>query len=268
MPGFSSYQEIVAAQNAGQTRTYYFYKTLPSTPEAGSTWINLWRGGVVPGTGATVPSVPGTTYTNSSTSITFPDTSPAKKFITRVGIGATSGMTLMVYDRLFGVGTLPLNTTRVINGATVPRYNGEGVHAWATLEGVPGGNAAGTLVSYTNQDGVSGRVGSQLTLTEVVNPDADTFFGPFPLAAGDTGIRSVQTWAGNTPITSATVNLVLLRPLLYLPYFASTGWLEVDFVLQNMLLPRVYDGASLCLAVQPHSAVISTVWGTIEVTWA
>lgn len=267
MPGFLTYQQIRAAQEAGQTRTYNFWKTAPTVAEAASTWQSYWFGGVTPSAGATVPGPPGTTYVNVSTSMTFPDVSPARKFITKIGVSGDTGGTVMIYDRLVAVGALELDVTTPVNTATVPRYNGAGVQAWVELISGPI-TAGGRLQSYTNQDGVAGRAGSSLTLTEVSVPNASTMFGPLPLQAGDTGIRSVQTFQGTSSATTAQCSMVLLRPLLFHPVSTVTGWMERDLVLEGMLLPEIYDGASLCIAYQSLTATTPTIWGQVEVTWA
>ena len=267
MPGFVTYQEIVEAQRRGQTMTYSFFKVAPTIAESGGVWMSLWIGGVAPASGVQPGNIPGTTYTNSSTSITFPDVSPARKYITKFGAYSDQNMAVMVYDRLWGVGNLEMDVTHTINGPTVPRYDGAQVQAWMELEDGPA-TAGGRLLSYTNQDGVAGRSGVAMTWPEYSVPWALSLLGPLPLQAGDTGVRSVQSFAGASSATTAQTSLILMRPLLYHVSNVSAGWVERDLVLEGNLLPRVYDGASLAIAVQSASTVAATVYGQIEVTWA
>jgi hypothetical protein len=270
MPGFSTYQEIVAAQQAGNVKTFDFYRTPLTTPTTGnSTWQSLWfttANNEKPPGGSTVPGIPGTTYTDSGSSMTFPAVSPKRKFITKIGAIASQPVTLMIYDRLVSVGGLEFDVGYTFNTPALPRYtDGAGVQAW--VEAISGTNNVSTrIASYTNQDGVAGRSGSSLQAIQLVTAYSTLMFGPLPLQAGDTGIRSTQQIQGTTAATTATYSLTLLKPLLMIP-ISQNLWFERDFVLESTLLPEIYDGASLCMAIQVTNAASTTIQGQLEVTW-
>lgn len=269
MAGFSTYQQIVAAQRAGNTQTYNFYRTSPLVPSGSYSWQSLWFGLAAnekPGGGATVPVPSGTTYTNDVSSMTFPNVSPQRKFITKIGAISTQPVTLMVYDRLAAAGQMEFDVGYTYTSPVWPRYaDGAGVQAWVEVISGPG-TASVRLTSYTNQDGVTGRAGSSLSLLQVSSPASTTMFGPLPLQAGDTGIRATAIVTGTSGPTTAQFSLVMLRPLLMIPLSANL-WFERDLVLESMLLPEILDGASLCMAIQCGSAASATIQGQLEVTW-
>lgn len=109
--------------------------------------------------------------------------------------------------------TFPGLPARDLNGST----NGEGVRAalYTTTANTNAAVIANTTLSYTDQDGnagntatFSGVAGFQAPVTPVVGT-----WMPFLLAAGDTGIRSVQSVTLGTSYGAGALSLVLYRPL-------------------------------------------------------
>lgn len=109
--------------------------------------------------------------------------------------------------------TFPGLPARDANGSA----NGEGVYAalYTTTANTNAGVIANTTISYTDQDGnagatgtFSGTVGFQAPATPVVGT-----WMPFTLAAGDRGIRSVQSVTLGTSYGAGALSLVLYRSL-------------------------------------------------------
>jgi hypothetical protein len=76
-----------------------------------------------------------------------------------------------------------------------------------------------TTISYTDQDGNAGATGTFAAAVGWQAP-ATPLIGtwmPFQLAAGDSGIRSVQSITLGTSYVSGTLSLILYRPLVTLP---------------------------------------------------
>jgi hypothetical protein len=124
------------------------------------------------------------------------------------------------------MGALP---ARDINGSS----NGEGVYA-ALLTTTANTNAAvinGTTLSYTDSEGNAGNtatfsaiVGWQAPATPVIGT-----WMRFQLAAGDRGIRSVQSITLTTSYGAGALSLVLYRPLADIPnLIAYTGGVVVS----------------------------------------
>jgi hypothetical protein len=87
----------------------------------------------------------------------------------------------------------------------------------------------------------------------------------FPTNASKPGVRSVETFnVGTAAASTGVVNLVILRPLAYVPVIANV-YNEVSFLDDTMALPRVYDNAAIGLAFLPTATTSPTyVWGQIN----
>src|SRR4029079_1307052 len=134
---------------------------------------------------------------------------------------------LKLVDRLVGVGSIAVSSTGVKNvgSPTLPRYtSGVGVLAYAEVD------TAGTttavqlnLDTYTNEDGTTVRTGGTFTFN-AATATRGSLQGPLPLAAGDRGVKSVETV--NVTVAGAgsgVINIVLLRTLVYMPFGAFSG---------------------------------------------
>lgn len=269
--GFTSYDEIIEAITVnGQGFTFDFSKG-PYTPQGAGYWYTLWTSNGMPGAGSAPAAAPGgTVYDQAAGSINFPDRSPQGTYLLTFGAVANLGATLMLYDRLVGVGGIALSPAgaKTLDTSALPRYTGTdsaGVQAWVevtTATATAGGTIA--LSSYTNQDGVAGQSGATIGYPFAAS-NAGTMVGPLPLQAGDTGIQSIEQVTTATS-TAGVVNVVLLRPLVFLPLIAN-GWQEKDMVIQIASMPQLFDGASLGVAVQAASASAITVWGQVGIAW-
>ena len=141
------------------------------------------------------------------------------------------------------------------------RYpNGVGCQAAFVVGTAPtAGGPTLSASSYTNSTPTGGRA---FTGSPTMGAAADAYagrvlhsgnaagrYGPFlPLAGGDTGIASVQsfTWSGGTAYTgSGVVALCIMRPLLDISVPVTGMWSERDLVNQLPSLPKVEDGACL-----------------------
>jgi hypothetical protein len=132
------------------------------------------------------------------------------------------------------------------------------------------------FVTYTNQDGVAGRV-SQTVIQNSVSVNGSIVTsdraianarGPFiPLQAGDTGVRSVQS----VTMLGADVGLfaiVLVKPLADLQIRGVDAPVEVDFLKDFSTAPQIMDDAYLNMICCPSASLsgvalhgdITTVW--------
>jgi hypothetical protein len=98
-------------------------------------------------------------------------------------------------------------------------------------------------------------------------------YGPFvPLAAGDTGIRSITnvTLSATTAGTTPFFHVVLCRPILSLPITTLGVMAERDFMNQLPSLPRIYDGSDLqWLFFAGAATVAANNWyGYLDFAWA
>jgi hypothetical protein len=188
------------------------------------------------------------------------------------------------------LGYYPINTTdlnsttqRVLNNTiTLPRYTtGAGVRAYFVTTVAPtAGGPNLTEFTYTNQAGVTGRtcpVAPSFGATPIVGhlPTSDTGalkFQFLPLAAGDSGIRSVQsfTCSGGTAYTgSGAAALVLCKPITSLPITVNGVASERNLMMQCPSLPQIVDGACLNLLNFASAATTANtnVYGYLEAAW-
>lgn len=269
--GFSSYDDIISEITAGKVTEYSFYKA-SSAPEAAGVWHTLWKANGNPGAGANPTAfATGMQYIDTAGSMFFNDTTPDTKHIVTFGAAASQNCTLMLFDRLVGYGGISATVQANSLGAiTLPRYgvadglNGIGVEAW--LELTTASTAAGsmTLSSYTDADGATGQTGPAFVLpATATNVDAMV---KIPLATASRGIRAASTFTVGTSPTGAVMNLILLKPLAFIPLIANQ-WNERDLVLQFTSLPRVWNGASLGLAILASGTTATNVWGNVKVAW-
>lgn len=163
--------------------------------------------------------------------------------------------------------------------------NGVGCLASFVVGTAPtGGGPNLTASSYTNAAGVAGRA---FQGSPTMGAAADAYagrvihsgnaagrYGAFlPMQAGDTGIRSIQsfTFSGGTAYTGTGVlGLCIARPLLDIPVPVTGMWSERDLVNQLPSMPKVDDGACLVwmlfgtgatTANSPVTSAIDFAWG-------
>lgn len=187
---------------------------------------------------------------------------------------------LMLVDMQGYWPTISNNTTSAQTLLTAPtlRYaSGAGCRLLWVQTAVAGATAQNIAVSYTNQDGTSGRtlpVTVSMTASAIVghvshSGTAANNYGPFlPLASGDTGVQNVATVTFSAANTG-TGALCIVRPLLTLPITTASVAAERDLVNQLPSLPRVVDGA--CLAwlyfAGAATAASTNFYGSMECAW-
>lgn len=119
-------------------------------------------------------------------------------------------------------------------------------------------NTAGTGTEYYNQAGATKQLGAAVThaalganiplISRVTHSAvAANGYGPaLPLAAGDTGIRSLKAFKLSTAYTGAAqCAFVIYKPLATIPIVTAGVAGERNMVMQLPSLPRIYDGACL-----------------------
>lgn len=210
-------------------RSVGFMKTGTASDAAGY-WYGTWKDAGFPG--AWSPGTPGVNgrVTDGTTSadngcIPIANPSTGSNYITEIQMAAGVNHSHLFYDVLWVNTGLTVTTTtaqaittptlpaRDINGST----NGEGCMIGIMVTGALG-TAALTFaptVSYTNSDGTAGRtatlaniVGSQMPATPVVGTVVW-----FNLAAGDKGVRSIQSITQGVTFTSGTYSLFIARDI-------------------------------------------------------
>lgn len=180
--------------------------------------------------------------------------------------------------------------THTIN-CLLPRYtNGEGVRAYIVsagtgysggqITGTVGANAHNFSISYTDSEDNSG---NSLPVTVAGTASAANGhishagvaannYGPYlPLASGDKGIRSVETFqlSAGTGTANTYYHLVLCKTISQIPLAVASQASERDLVNQLPSMPRVYDDANLHFIVFAGAAFAASgiVMGSLEFGW-
>lgn len=175
--------------------------------------------------------------------------------------GATTvPITLLLVDLLGCYARIDGNTGSALtlaNTLTLPRYtSGAGVMAYSVVAPTTtGASAHNLLMTYTNQTPAGSRNMPQTVAATVSAVNSHIYhsgtaannIGPFlPLQAGDTGIRSVQTWqqtAANGTASTFT-NLVLCKPIMELQVTTQFLLAERDMLNQFPSLPMIQESGA------------------------
>jgi hypothetical protein len=94
--------------------------------------------------------------------------------------------------------------------------------------------------------------------------------GPFlPLAAGDIGVKQIDSYSITTGLTSGVGAMILHRPIASIPLAAVNLAGERDFLSGFPLLPRIYDDACLGMFIQVGGALVAgaAVSGEFNYGW-
>ena len=304
--GFSSLDDFISeiTTNGKFYRSDWNKNVLPTTAQTAGLWYDLACGAGNPGSDTDYGSGGGGTnlafrslLDTSTTSPGIhhgghvtPDTNHIINASAFSAAATTMPAVLMLIDRL---GFYPITTTtttgdQALNNTVVfptgRHTNGAGLRAYVVCSSGAATTAMGAAtpsirITYTNQAGTAGK------LTPSVLPAGTTAaakgniiysgtgagkYGPFlPLAAGDSGIQSVQQFNLSASYLSGNLNLVICRPLLTLPLTTIGVASERDLLNQVPSLPQIYDGANLSWLMYAGAAtpVNSSFAGHLDFGW-
>lgn len=205
--------------------------------------------------GAT-PLISGSSYNSASQGAIPIIATPGGKQSWLVGVSGVvqSLLGVTVCDRLIAHGGLLGNSTALqpITGLPLPRATtGDTVMPWLVCYGATGTTATTGSLTYTNEQGVSGRVASVIMPASLIVGQAI----PFGLQAGDRGVRSISGFQlASSTGTAGNLAIVLVRELADLSGPAvNADWLDLG-------LPEVEPDS--CLSVIGLANTTST--GTIR----
>jgi hypothetical protein len=297
MAGFTSMDDLISKMTvSGQSLRKDWNKNFLTAVAIAGEWHCMMRGTGNP---------PADTVMNTGTNLAFQalsdttagantilhggNVSPATKHVVNASVYSAAATTapavymlvdMLGFYRLTSVTTTGNQATN--NTVTLPRYtDGVGVQAFAYVNTTTAMGAAtpNLSITYTNSAGTAGKT-TPATLpacktgaTSGHIPYSGTAagkFGPFiPLAAGDTGIRSIQQINLSASYVSGELAVVLCKPLLTMPVAAIGVAAERDFVNQLPSLPKIEDGAALMWLMYSGAATpaSSSVYGHLDFAW-
>jgi hypothetical protein len=222
-----------------------------------------------PGTAvAPSPGMSGAALTSYGGQIPFPAAVSGKNiYLARFQAQATIAGALILCDRLWHNSGLSLTATtaQTINSVAWPARDANGASSGSqVLIGLEVTTATGSgtptfTMSYTNQAGTAGQTGTGI-LAGVASSAVGSFY-PMGLAAGDTGVQSVQSFTLSATWTSGAASLVAYREIARLEITGSNIPAAVDAITSGM--PRMYDGSVPFLMFVPSTTTASNISGQV-----
>jgi hypothetical protein len=277
MAAITDLSDLINRQSGGNSGTpnNLFYHKVPrvagvaaTAPIAGR-GCSLWTYDGMPAGGAvpTVAAIPDLTTTGA---IPFTAATGGRDLhLIGASITPTTAGVFLLYDRLFHIGGLSGTSTaaQTVQGspaspALTRNTGGAGNIAWYEIYTIVGTSAAVMTMNYTNQAGTSGQ-------TSTINIGTTGFrevtrAQRIQLAAGDTGIRAINTVTLST--TTGTVGnfgITIAQPFAWIPVGAAgtAGWRDYTTGLPG--IPVINPDACLALMFIPAAATAPEVWGSL-----
>lgn len=298
MPGFNRMAEWVDAEDAGQFHVTSFRKAVSSTATTTFAWIDYsyFPGSPTANFYASAPLEAAVIET--ARGIYVPSVAPKKQFVRNLKLmSAASGATSVANGRQHSILAdlllyYPFVDTDavgeqqdMVNNVAIPRYAGGKVMAVAQSASSTVGQFTFT---YTNQDGVAGRVspnhftfivagGGQIVSASVASSAS---YQPFlMLQTGDTGVKSIES-VTFTAGGGGLMCLVIVNPLVTAyngqecrrttaGNLESYGSCDEFASLIHMRPAQIIDGAVLGFFAAGHAGSLasSILSGILETTW-
>ncbi len=281
----NNFRELANCELEGRVRQYMWRKT-PSQATAQGTWFDM---SMSPGTPPPkywfdAPPAVAKAISQSADGGFYhgPNVSPQTKYLRKFSISSSAGTALpirgLICDYLLYYPSLDdsvLDPQTMDNSVTLPRYtSGEGVQILAVSVAARTGGQQ-FYVTYTNSDGVSGRVSSTVTQSNqaaigiIVSSGSTARSGnPFiGLQDGDKGVRSIES----VTMLGADVGLfalILVKPIAEISIAEIQTFTEKDFLLNNNTLPVIQDNAFLSMLFNTQNTISAYVFfGDLKVIW-
>lgn len=256
---------------AGARPPVTFTKAATPTLVAGRPHSLFYLAGMPGAAVAPTPGLAGAALTSYAGQLPFSNpTSGQYSYLARFQAQATIAGALILADRLWHNSGLSLTSTaaQTINSVAWPdrdakgTSNGEQVLIGLEVTTATGAGTPTFTMSYTNQDGVSGRTGTGI-LAGVATSAIGAFY-PMGLAAGDTGVRSVQTFTLSATWTSGAASLVAYRELARLELTGANVPAAIDAITSGF--PRLFDNTVPFLIFVPSTTTASNISGQMVIT--
>lgn len=285
MAGFKTIGEVVDAEINGKVRDYIWRKT-PSQTTITGLWFDTSMSPGMPPPQYYIGAITTATQLKQSTDGGLyhgANVSPSQKYLRKMTTMANAvtalPMNTILCDYLLFYPFVDMGTTdaqTMTNVNTLPRYtDGKGVQVMAILTNAGLGGQQ-FYFTYTNSDGVSGRVsqtvrmntstvvgnvlGSNTAIANASNP----FIG---LQLGDSGVKYIEQ-VFMLGVDTGLFSLVLVKPLAQHCFREVTVPYEKDYLVPTTDLVRIFDDAFLGMLCLPLGSLAATVLrGDIKVIW-
>lgn len=250
---------------AGMQYPREFIKTATPTLVAGRPHSLFYLAGVPGAAVASSAGLAGEALTSYLGQLPFSNPVSGNTYLARLTGQATIAGQLVLCDRLWHNSDFSMTSTgaQTVNSTTWPARsadgtsNGDGILLGIEITTATGNGTPTITISYTNQANSSGQSGTNAVAT--VASSAIGAFYPIGLAAGDTGVRSVQTLTLSATWTSGAMSLVAYRVLARLDLSNANTSNSLDAVTGGM--PRLFNNTVPFLLFIPSTTTASTITG-------
>lgn len=264
----------MASRAGGKADDFIGFKASHTT--VANTWSAFARDAGVPGA-LTYSNIPGAVM-NRANAGAWPLTNPVnpdKKYLLNMGVNHATGTNIaLLVDLLVTAGNISanLNTSQAINTPALTRYT-DGVGVMMTLEVTTavGSTASNVTITYTDNAGNTGNSTGAIAMTAsaIASRLQPVAAGPFiTLAAGDLGVRSVQTVQFSAAMGAGVCALHLYKPLIFVPTLLTTAFVEKSSpsMMSSLLeLPVGTDNQLGCLTFFVLTSTTSTGLQTYDI---
>lgn len=271
MPGFNSYDAVLDALTvAGKGEDFYFNKASITTV-ANSFW-SLWTAAGQPGAGGfggtNLAARAVSATTTGALAFTNPVGPDTKHLLAFNAASSVAAGTLLAVDRLLdypGISATVTTLQTADNTVVIPRYTtGAGVQMFCEVTTALGATAQTVTILYTNQAGTAGR---STTLSPVTSSAVNRIpqLGFFiPLAAGDTGVRKIESWQFGGSMGAGVLNFTLCRPFADLPIQGAAQMVERNLVLHTPRIQQIVDNAALSFLLFAGTTSSGSINGSLR----
>ncbi len=219
---------------------------------------------------APTPGMAGAALTSYAGQIPFSNPASGNSYLARLSGQSTLAGTLVLCDRLWHNSGLNLTLTsdQTINSAAWPArdalgaINGEQVLIGLEVTTATGAGTPSLSMSYTNTAGTAGKTGSGILTVGASSPIGA--FYPMGLAAGDTGVKSVETFTLSATWTSGAASLVAYRELARLDLTGANVPSAIDALTSGFT--RLYDNSVPFLLFISSSSTACNISGQVIFT--
>lgn len=254
----------------GMTYPKEFIKVGTASVAAGILYTPFYAVGSPAAAAIPSPGINGAALTTYAGQLPFTNPASGNTYLARFSGCSTVAGSLFLVDRLWhnsGI-TVTTTTAQTITFPTLPARDAagsaNGVNVFAGLEiTATTGNGAisNTTIEYTNSAGTTTKTG---TISSVTAAAATGNFFPFELAAGDVGVRSIQSVTLGTSYVSGSVALVVYRILARVDLPLANTPNAVDSITGGHV--RLYNNTVPYLMFLPTSTIAPTFTGQMIVS--
>ena len=221
------------------------------------------------------PAIPTTSVALDKTSDNaigpIPDATSGKLQILagRFNTSSLAGVMLVAVDLLNESGGLSgivttEQTTNLPTAALTRHTGGEGVFIGLVVYTTPGSTGTTVTVRYTNQAGVANQVSTATSFGGTGFREAGRVI-QIPLAAGDTGVRSVEgVTVLSTTGTAGNFGVCLFKPLMGFSLDSTTGTMPLDAVSSGGMIGSMAEfDDDACLTFLAFTPITQAINGAL-----